>query len=306
MLPYFSFAPDTDPQSAAVQSTELAEQTKISLKYYARLLGENADRRIFDDLYVVGWHPLFHLPYNQHGKEGQCNPPLVPELLAALAATNVFLTPAEQAAAVPPEDGGTAKPQAGGAGILGCGRCHADTFTWRDLPAAGDHTAVAVRQAIKRWLRFCFAWKYIYRSSLSANALGIPQEQWFKLYANSINFKDANYDLEVTQIDNYVDDALVWAAGMCFASQTSFKLWEAKRFATFVTDAGFPKAMFNKPETVRPEYLDNLIAADESGPRPGTAKDVFELMSSPMPTGNSEGLGKIVDAIFESVAVPTA
>jgi len=305
MLPYFSFGPSADPESAAVQSSELAEQTKISLEYYARLLEEQTGRPIFRDLYVLGWDPLFHLAYNEIGKQNQCNPPLVPELFAALAAANVFRGQVQSQAAGA-KNGGAAKAAGNSWRVLGCARADVAQFKWADLTAVGDSPATVAQQAIKRWLRFCFAWKYIYRAALNKNERVKPKEQWFKLFGDTIAFEAADYDSAVAAIDNYVDEALLWSAGLGFASKPSFELWKALPYAVYQQSTGFPKALLKTCAEVVPGSLDEVIVADQPGVSVGTARELFECMSSPMATGDSHGLGKLVDAVFEASAAQAA
>ena len=298
MLPYFSFGSDEDKNRVTVQSSELLAQTKVSLEYYSRLLDTQT---IFDDLYLVGWSPMFHLPYNQKGNSQQCNPPLAPELLAALAAATEFSGEGEGA------DGK-------GQRVLACGRENEGRLSWLDLPPIGQTTRASVQQGLGKWLRFCFAWKYMFRPSLERPSRKLPSEQWFRMFANEIKFEDPGVSGDIKQIDTYVDSALHWAASMAYWSARklsakdsfAFDLWKADRIATEDTNSPYPEIVLRQPGSVAFGDLDDLLTIGSTQGDPDTAAILFERINARSEDRESRGLGKIINAVFESAALSNA
>ena len=115
MLPYFEFGPRPEDSTVA-RSEDLLPQTRAALRYYEAL---KQRERVFDELFVVGWHPYFDLGYHEPGTGKQRNPALVPELIAGLAAFRFWqpaYEPSEQA-------------------VLVSAREDAHAIGWDDLPS---------------------------------------------------------------------------------------------------------------------------------------------------------------------------
>ena len=89
MLPYFTYeVPDEDMEGEIyAKPGEFMRQTKGALEYYARLFKHN---KIFDQVYITGWDPLSKVTNFKMGGNLQNNPPLFPELYAALGALKFF------------------------------------------------------------------------------------------------------------------------------------------------------------------------------------------------------------------------
>jgi hypothetical protein len=89
MLPYFAFGAPEDfqaPTPCASGASACANPAR-ALKYYHELFRHEA---VFRRVLLAGWNPSFQLGYHSAGSTGQANPPLPPELLAAMAAARFF------------------------------------------------------------------------------------------------------------------------------------------------------------------------------------------------------------------------
>ena len=85
MLPYFNYeVPEENMEGELfARPEEFLDQTKGALEYYSKLFEHN---KIFDQVYLAGWDPLSKLSNFKMGGNLQNNPPLFPEIFAALGA----------------------------------------------------------------------------------------------------------------------------------------------------------------------------------------------------------------------------
>ena len=77
---------EIDPYNNVLLKERVTE-LKRQLEYYSKLFEYD---KIFDQVYVTGWDPLSKLPKFKMGGNLQNNPPLFPELYAALGALKFF------------------------------------------------------------------------------------------------------------------------------------------------------------------------------------------------------------------------
>ena len=293
MTPYFRFDAPKHDADTALRSEELMYQAQIALDYYDDLFKREA---VFDTLYLVGWNRLFHLPYYSRGKQAQHNPPLMPELYAALAAAEMF--------------GGKHVSRAKAASIFAIAGEKDDEIGWSDLPSTisgpGDRN---VYQSLARWMRFNFAWRYIYRPELDAEArrlFGIGHSRWFRSHCSGIDFKSAEIADDLKRLDAWTDRSLLWAASLANwsgrQSMNEFRLWDdfyAEHDGELPSDP--PKFCSDTRDfDGKLEQLIHLSKAEES---PEIGMPLFQRVARVAPHMNSKGLGRLIHAIFEEAGV---
>ena len=163
LLPYFSF-PTPPPGSGPTirpDSTAFMLQARGALEYYAQLFQAE---RVFDRLYVVGSDPL--IPYRDYSDGGstQANPPLLPELVAALAAVDFLRT----------------QPNAAGETVA-AGTGAGEAVGWDDLPYDGPGGTGALRSEVAATLRAAVAWRQLYGPALAGQGWrACAREAWFR------------------------------------------------------------------------------------------------------------------------------
>lgn len=222
MVPYFSFPSSTKEEDQhAAKASEFFSQTKRSLRFYAQSL---AQHDLFDDLYVLGWQPLIDLGYFSKGAGSQKNPPLAPELFAALAALREF-------AKAPRPAGATG--HAGRVNMTALGS--SDTLSWSDLPSisdavadkvdAGSPDAAVERRRLAQWLRFAYAWRNRFSPNFRKRRF-FSRDQWFQNHLRDANLNDSQAE---KAIGEFVDASLEFFASMGVWTEknggTRFRLW---------------------------------------------------------------------------------
>lgn len=162
LLPYFSFPPPPDggpairPDSAAFMM-----QARCALEYYARLQSE----QVFDRLYVIGNDPLIRLDTYSDGGVNQTNPPMLTELVAALAAVDF-----------------AARDTFGNRGTVVVAGARADgPIGWTDLPFEAAGSPGDPRAKVAATLRAAVAWRQFYRDAFTPAGLAASSpEAWFR------------------------------------------------------------------------------------------------------------------------------
>lgn len=161
MLPYFAFPapPPGDGPAIRPDSSAFLMQARGALEHYAGLFQAES---IFETLYVLGSDPLVPLGSYSDGGSLQANPPLLPELVAALAAVDFLAVRGDQ-----------------GKGIVAARTGGGDVVGWDDLPDVGvrgtarERVAAAVRTAV--------AWRQQYAPALRGDAWRRHvREAWFR------------------------------------------------------------------------------------------------------------------------------
>ena len=286
MLPYFTFrSPDDDDTANVVLSNQMLLQSRSALEYYDSLL--RAPTRVFDELYLLGWRPPFVLPYHAAGASGQRNPPLVPELFAALAAARFFRAPAAPASS---------------ATQYRCIARHAEeTLTWRDLPEVVEKEH-GVARAYASWLRLCALWHFSYGKALQSGDARRMKEPW-RRHTLGDAFFDGDPAEAARPVAAYVEAALRYVAAMSAFSDTksrrgghAFDLW---------AHAPIAEVALNKPTRLPDldsgtlatdiETLDRLVTGDNlPGPH-----DIYWKLCRQRP--KKPGLGALVAAIHDCV-----
>lgn len=273
MTPYFSF-PAPDGERNVARPEDMAIQTKAALADYHRMVAEGG---VFDNLYVVGNDPLATLPKFSHGTASQQNPPLVPELVGALAAARQLRMELEPA-------GGKATQvfligrQGGRLGEAD------DNITWTDLP--GIDSTVNVQLQLGQLFRFCWQWRYNLSEHMKTDQRSSGRsDAWYK--ANMGKKLSASDTKTVEAVNELVDGVLDYALGMSIASKHTkksthdfFRLWRGTSIGSFDPDkAGeFPKLFAGTHRNSKSEFTD-LITPTEAQARFVGAAAVFRAMS---------------------------
>jgi hypothetical protein len=286
MLPYFSFKPADEEGANVVKAHQLLQQTKASLEDYHSFLTSDG---VFDELYLIGWDPLFMLNYHAPDSAEQKNPPLAPEIIAALAAARDFRMPQSDA-------------PAGRASVIA--RAQSSEFSWPDLPvpAAG----ISPMHAYGRWLRFCMLWQREYRGALDPKMASQYSGQ--KWYGNLLGKKywekpPAGAEEALNKVDDYIRRALSYAALMSAFSQgggkgSMFQLWDSRHIGQ--VDTTQP----NKPPILHtggnvPEALDSLVKLSGEQKDAPKMAELLRRLTDKKP-GKRQGLGMLVGALHEA------
>lgn len=294
LTPYFLFPdPPNRGEEVVAESTRFLQQTQGALNYYGSLLSrqEAAGHRLFDTLYVIGWSPLIGLPTFKAGGSDQANPPLVPELLAGLAACDFFARGA----------GATDRLR-----VLGWH--HEDQpFTWRDLPAPGgggeDGPDVAGR--LGQLLHFCYQYARIYHPMLTE---GRDTERrrfnWYETLvrgpAGSTGLPEARRTLDDLQA--YALQALRWLVTCADASNKA-----NQRVLLFNHNLRYDPdydsdGLVLLPETVRNRELKGTQGLVTDAERWSTAAQLYCGLVDAKPHDDAQQLGVFVDRLYRLCA----
>lgn len=219
-LPYFSFADPEDKTDNVAKASYLPQQTKAALGYYRNLIADEPE--VFSKIHLFGWEPLFRINYHSAGQKDQRNPPLAPELLAALAGCQTLDTIAASR---------------GSTTIRVMSRSSRDTLGWNDLPS--DVSEVSVRDRIASFLRFQLLFNDEYYGAINQEnkkkkGLGlIPagRAAWYKALFDKDFKNDAAAMTALTRLKEYAETYLQYKALMAAysndlsATRGMFKLW---------------------------------------------------------------------------------
>ena len=228
MLPYFSFYPPSEADANVAVSNQLGLQARAALEYYAEPKHVRTEGKLehsFDEIYLVGWNPLIKLTYHCEGSQEQKNPPLAPELFAALAAARFFREPWKKGS------GGVAE------NVYYSAR-EAVQLEWEDLPAVpalghesndaeevdrDNEEKADVGVPYATWLRFCALWAFNYAQGLHGRP-DASSEAWFRRHVGEASQDKNEY---IKSLGDYVSTALRYAAAM-----SKFSTWgdDAKPF----------------------------------------------------------------------------
>ena len=212
MLPYFNFeVPEENMEGELfARPEEFLDQTKGALEYYSKLFEHN---KIFDQVYVTGWDPLSKLSNFKFGGNLQNNPPLFPEIYAALGALKFFST----------ENTIGEKQE-----ILHIGKNDSDEILWSDIPNVSN--SLNSKENIAQLIRFAFSYNWMYGPALTGSWSKIKKysnENWFKrlIFKNTYNSEtktcevghERNQEI-IKAMTEYCEDILVWMTDMHYSS----------------------------------------------------------------------------------------
>ena len=288
MLPYFRFSDPNDPAANVITAAQLLPQSRVALEFYQSLLQQEG---VFDRLYVSGWNEMFELGYHEPGRAEQRNPPLLPELVAALAAID-FLDPGQpiEAARVP----------------LVAARRNAEGFGWDDLPGS-DETKKQLYTKLGGALRFAVWWLYRVEPTIDKRGMMGRRDwpKWLEKLGGGIDWQNSTPEMR-EDMKEYTRFLLEWAGAMQIFSEPRIRnlaLWDTTRIRsrttiTMPTDALDLHASRGENETM--DDLQAVLQARDPNAPPAPATVVFNDLFTPLATGGSEGLGKLVAGVHRA------
>ena len=278
LLPYFSFPPPPEggpairPDSAAFMM-----QARGALEYYARLQSE----QVFDQLYVLGNDPLISLDTYSDGGVKQVNPPLITELVAALAAIDFARRE-------------TFSPRGT---VVAAGVRANGPVDWADLPfedSTGAAATVELCAKVAATLRTAVAWRQYYQPALSGPGLDASApEAWFRRLAGRDGKRDVATDVSrraVQLTSRTLDGLLAW-----FASLNRGGAGGAIPLA-LLNDADLAKgspANIALTAALGDKAFRDLVPA---APGPGFAEVFSRMTYGPIPQ-QAHGIGRILAAL---------
>lgn len=282
LLPYFVFPdPKDSEQVIAARSAAFLEQARGALRYYHHML-ERSGAPVFDELSLVGWPQLIRLDNFAIGNREQSNPPLVPEMLAGLAALRFF------------REG---KRSAPGVSLLGAEENK--PFEWSAVPSV-DGAANTKRQ-LGTLLRFAFAMQAIYAPHLQRGKdSSVTGQYWYHrlLRQAQVDLTKDETDAVFRQVRDYCSALLRWAGTMQAQSTTptlGIKLFGIEKILENALGAdgmlliNLGRANFN--DIFRDLVSDPEHAQDLAG--------VFEHLASGNIPKDAAGIGRFVQALYE-------
>lgn len=286
LLPYFHFSDTAEAESVVrAQAASFLRNTEGALRYYDMVEKEGG---IYDALYVVGLNPYLTRPNLGPGGKIQVNPPMLPELLGALAAARHFLLNV-----VDPES------------VHISGRAKKEEFGWEDLPppTATDQTSLSTARAKLRndlgaAVRFAFSYSNVYRPALTP--FGIPsikKEAWFRRHLSTCGDAIRNEtQAELSALDTYLKRFLEWTASMTLASEVrnvfSLRLFEVGRFAETVNDKGEVRL---KDRPKRQEFPHLVSGGEARG-----LQAVMDELTYANTAHGGDGLGQFIAALYRA------
>lgn len=275
LLPYFRYPANNNASGNGRGPAAFMEVAQAALRYYYRLFQQ---AQTFDSLYFLGWDPLIELGYNKKGGKDQVNPPLPPELYAAIAAANFFAEPKS--------------------GFFRIGRQEGEPLTWQDVPdvlspgpARGRAGAHLLRNRLGSLARFAFAYRNAFHPYLTDRLTkDVMRQPW---YRHLIKAFDLRLDVEGTHellesMDMYCKEFLGWAASLCLCpGEGEVALFEVGGFAPTPGEPGPGPVPLREPEDFDPKKFAGLVPPLKAD----SLHKVFTRMCRKGDAGERKGLG---------------
>jgi hypothetical protein len=290
MLPYFGFR-DPAAKDNVITTSQLLPQARVAVNYYNRLLEQEV---VFDHLYISGWDEMTDLNYHEPGRKEQCNPALLPELLAALAVKDFFVAPKI-----------TAKPRP-----MMAARRERETFGWTDLPIEEGRRQTVIDR-IAQALRFAYAWRYTAEPGIDdrekTGILGIGgkeqiRSEWIRRHTANTQWDSATDSLR-KNIGVFAGNLLNWATNLrLFATMDNVQLWDTGR-VTARMDKNRPQdpvtLQERRSDEVRNDDLTTLVAPT-SAATPADGAAIYNALKAETRHGDSTGLGRLIAAVYRA------
>lgn len=286
LLPYFQFS-DTGEGSDVVRAraASFLRNAEGALRYYDTL---EQDGGVYDSLYVVGLDPYLTRPNLGRGGKKQSNPPMLPELLGALAAIRHFSVD---------------EVEKGDVHISGRGS--RAVFGWDDLPpptatnaSSVDAERANLRQLLGSTARMAFSFCNIYRPVLQPGlSASLKREAWYRRHLTAPGVAvESDAQTAIIALDKYLRRFLTWTAALTAASEVkgvfSMKLFEVGRYAE-TTNGADGIELKAKP---RREDFPFLI----SGRRERDLHAVLNDLTYAAPLADAQGLGQFVGSLHQA------
>lgn len=298
LLPYFTFPSQEEatarapgaplvPEVAADAATFL-EETAEALAYYYRLLRETP---ILDQLYLVGSDPLHVLRHRSLGGPSQRNPPLAPELFAALAAARFMAR----------------SPSGETVQYIGC---TPGVLSWHDLPGVVDSTGkqLGAREHLGRLLRFAQAFNSVYESHLRGGEWrAVRHQAWFRnlIAAEHVDLDDSAMQDRLQHTRDYCRKVLQYFADLTFAGSSSgldIRLVQAEQFAQPVRNGHSHWSELTTPAASGPSQFSHLVG-DMEGQRAASLREIMEGLAYLRGNPSRQSLGVFCGALFDHCAL---
>lgn len=279
MLPYFSFDDPSDAQAATfANASQFLPSSRAALTYYHALRAR--EQLPFDHACLVGWDPLFVAGSFNPGGGNQDNPPMPPELLAALGACDFCRS-----------DG------LGEASVTMASRAAPHKLDWMDLPSP-DADPLSPYHGFGHLLRFAVAWQHWNDEAGAQANRGFTLRRRPMFYSkqglDKINWKGQPPQAERDALDRWTADVLEWArsvAGSASTNKLDFQLWKAPPQPDALAGSG-----------AYAEAYDGLLHTPKAVDAPATADKLFTLLSDEAGPASATGLGRLAAQLFRGTA----
>jgi hypothetical protein len=280
-------------------------QMRAALSFYHQEMASGLGEPLLDSLYLVGLHPEIIVPAEPNGGgRGQANPPLLPEIIAALGAAH-FFADTERTRSRP---------------VWLCGQADRTVFGWDDLPVAGlKRQKRDPRDLLIDFARFCVAYRYAahcaHKLSDLRNLRDLPM---FYRFLNIDALEQGQYDEQGSQLALFCRQYLEWLGSCQFFTPNNGLL----KLQLFDPDALAKLVVRHDPEDGTPvkaklvqEPVDvgsgdsaaidrvkrGYIALQRKGSRrglDGLGPDMLRLSG-----GDDRSLGRFADALYRRARV---
>lgn len=288
MLPYFRFSDPNDSTANVITSAQLLPQARVALEFYQSLLQQEG---VFDRLYVSGWDEMFELGYHQPGRAEQRNPALLPELVAGLAAIDFFDPDQKVVAADAP---------------LVAARREGSAFGWDDLPATKS-VKDKLYDRLGGALRFAIWWRYRVEPAIDKRGFlgGHDWPKWLEKLGAKVDWQNGTPEIR-ENIKEFVSVLLDWAGALQLFSEprlSSLALWDTARIRSrseLQKPANPIDLHDSREEEQTLEDLTKVLHAKDPNMPPVSARVVFDDLHTPLATGESRGLGKLVAGVHRA------
>ncbi|CCQ73200.1 tubulin-like doman-containing protein [Magnetospira sp. QH-2] len=297
VLPYFRFDAKSGQNTQSAPGSDIfLAQTRASLKhYYHQMTG---DPTLFDNIYFIGWPELIPVGDSHPGGMQQNNPPLIPELSAALASLTFF-----RSSEVPDKK------------LYRFGK-RADRngqpvpFGWEDLPDVTADRNWECRDRLGQALRFAIALDLVYGEYLTVGngevGIGIVENQaWYRKL-----IEDAGVDISMDRHQDllkktrqYCQNLMRWSMTLCARSQTSdlkIALFETRYLAGNKLLADGLLALNDKAEEHHMDGFSDLV----HGKPADTLAELFDALTYSKPPKNTMRMGVFLRSLYEHCSLP--
>lgn len=222
MLPYFAFTPPRgEGADIAARSEQFLEMSQAALEFYHRKLRDEPD--LIRPLYIIGWPRLLMMEVSETGGERQVNPPMPPELYAALAAMRHF--------------GQSRQSRKPALVTVGVGE---GQLGWADIPAVSVDVSggLSPRVALGTMTRFAVGWREVFSDCLSAKRWRqFRRQHWFRRLVSGARLNPSSASVQDSHraLDAYTARYLRWLGsltGSVLATEDRLHLFDDGQFAT--------------------------------------------------------------------------
>ncbi len=194
LLPYFQFDSSAlNGQGAHANPEDFVLMMKDALDYYTL----NPSR--YQCVYAIGSDKWRHQPVSAVGKAEQRNPSDLTEFLAAIAASNFYVT------WQPDEAGANGKSPA----LYVAHRAHANTFTWDDVP---EHSRI--KGPLAAFTRFSFLYLSEFFEALrkAETSKDIRRSAWYRnlIERANVDVHDAQIHGRIVALAKFCNKFLQW------------------------------------------------------------------------------------------------